>query len=400
MTSIEQRTQMWLSSDNRRYWTLQIAGWLALTMLSYLSLTLWYNPGQWDYALHTLVQSVLGLIVSHPLRYVSRWAWNAPIFVRIAIVTAAVIAASVIWTALRLLTFGWLTGEWVSPVDYGGWLFASVIVFGSWVFCYHAAKYYRQSLEQKDRIAAVERAALQATARAHEESVKRLTAESLYQEARLRMLKYQLNPHFLFNALNSVSGLVRKGEAEGATSMLARIAEFLRATLEHDDELEHTLDQEIDLLGLYLSIEKIRFRDRLQTEFDVQPEAIKATVPSFLLQPLFENAMKYAVGRSLSPSTLTLAAWLDEGRLEIRVRDSGSDEERRQERNAPSSTGIGLRNVEQRLRSAFQDDFRLELVPLEPRGLEVQISVPAIGIDGRPLSPVAGTKRREPAPTA
>lgn len=385
-----------LPSPAGQYWTLQIGGWLALTMLSYLSLTLWYHPGQWIYAFHTLLQSALGLLVSHPLRYVARRTWEAPIGRRIAANAAAIVLASLLWTALRLASFTWLTGEAVSPTDYGGWLFASVIVFGSWDFCYHALKYYRQWMEGRERIIAAERATLQARARAHEENAKRLYTESLYQEARLRMLKYQLNPHFLFNALNSVSSLVRRGEAAKASAMLGRIGDFLRVSLEQDDELDHTLAQEIEVLELYLSIEKERFGSRLRTSFEVTPEARKVSIPGLLLQPLFENAMKYAVGRSLDPTTISLKAWVEDDMLELRVADTGPGVASDTSGPGKTSTGIGLKNVEQRLRSSYSDAFRLQIMDNEPHGFLVEISVPAsrqveqvTRLAARPRTPVS-----------
>ncbi|WOI52663.1 sensor histidine kinase [Parvularcula sp. LCG005] len=365
------------SSTTRQYWLFQIAGWSTMTLLSYVSLTLWYNPGQWMHALHTVLQCVFGLFVSHPLRYLAQRAWNLPLKKRILTNGIGIIFASLLWTSLRLLSFEWLTGQKVPPADYGGWLFASVIVYGSWIFCYHALKYSRQLVIQRELATSAQNAVLEAKNRAQEESMKRLTAESLYREARLRMLKYQINPHFLFNALNSVSAMVRKGEGDSATTMLSRIAEFLRITLEHDDELEHVLDEEIEVLDLYLSIEKARFEDRLQTDFRLSDAARQCYVPSFLLQPLFENAMKYAVGRSLKPTLISLEAWVEDGQMEIRVADTGPDVNGAAGTVEHPSMGIGLRNVEQRLRSSYGDNYRFDLAPNTPQGLMVSISVAA-----------------------
>jgi hypothetical protein len=136
-------------AENRQYWTFQLAGWSAMALLSYLSLTAWYNPGQIAPIVHTLLQSLLGILVSHPLRWIATTSWQYPIRFRILLNGAGVIGASVIWTSLRITTFTWLTGETIPIEDWGGWEFASVIVFGAWSFCYHAIKYYRQSLEQR-----------------------------------------------------------------------------------------------------------------------------------------------------------------------------------------------------------------------------------------------------------
>ncbi len=363
---------------SHNYWLFQIAGWSGLTIIFYLSLTLWYNPGQWPHAIHTIVQSALGLVISHPLRSVASRNWYAPIWRRALFNALGIVIASLIWTVGRLATFEWLTGEHVAPQDYGGWAFASLIVYASWVVCYHAFKYYHQWLEQRDL-------ALEAKARVQAETMRRLEAENLYRETQMRMLKYQLNPHFLFNALNSVALLVRKDQRNDAIEAISRIADFMRISLERDDELEHNLSEEVDTLRLYIDIEKIRFCERLDVKFNISHTAGRARVPYLLLQPLFENAVKYGVGKSLSTTTVQLDAWIEHNRLELRVRDTGPGDVSL-EQSGQSNLGIGLRNVEQRLRSAFADDFRFELVSNAPRGFCVEISIPAqfdrLGVDG------------------
>ncbi|MEM7740946.1 MAG: histidine kinase, partial [Pseudomonadota bacterium] len=290
LTRFLQEGQWWRASPAKQYWLFQTIGWSALAMLTYLSLTLWYNPGQWTPAAHTVLQSVLGLMVSHPLRWVAQTQWSAPLSRRMMLIALAVIVAALVWTALRLTTFTWLTGERVDAADWGGWFNASVIVYGSWSFCYHALKYYRQWLEEHERLLKAEKAALAASAKAQEETLKRLETESLFRESQLRMLKYQLNPHFLFNALNSVTAMVRRHDSAKAIEMLGRIGDFLRTSLEQDDALQHPLRDELAVSELYLSIEKARFGDRLLTDFEASEEALDVPVPSFILQPLFENA--------------------------------------------------------------------------------------------------------------
>ena len=105
------------------YWTFQIAGWLSFAVLSYLSLTIWYNPGEFIPALHTLTQSIVGIAVSHPLRWVAQKTWAAPITQRVIINGMAVAMASLIWTFLRLGLFTWMTGEVINFEDWGGWIF-------------------------------------------------------------------------------------------------------------------------------------------------------------------------------------------------------------------------------------------------------------------------------------
>ena len=376
------------TSDPRHYWAFQAAGWSALALLSFLSLTLWYNPGQWVPAAHTALQSVLGLIVSHPMRWVASAAWTARPLPRVMVNGAAIVIASIAWTALRLGTFTWLTGEPIPPSDWGGWIFASVVVLGAWAFCYHAIKYYRQWNEQRHLIVEAQKSALEAQARVQQENVRRLEAEASFQDAQLRMLRYQINPHFLFNALNSVSSLVQKGDAYGATRMLARIGEFLRATLEWDGDVMNSLEAEIEIIQSYLDIELVRFGSRLHTEFDVSSEALSVNVPTLLLQPLFENAIKFAVGKSLEQTTIRLRGWVEDGRLELRVSDTGPGLRAGVQAgiqvgahdgvgDSVTSTGLGLKNVAQRLRSTYGDEGRIRLAAGTPKGLTVEISIPA-----------------------
>lgn len=373
----ETRAAMRLSSGplSRQYWAFQMAGWSVMALLSYLSLTVWYNPGQVAPAIHTILQSLLGIVVSHPLRWIATASWQASVAHRALVNGSAVVAASLVWTALRMQTFTWLTGEAIPAEDWGGWIFASVIVFGAWSFCYHALKYYRQSSEQRRLAAEAQNAALRARARAQHESFKRLEAEKLFREAQLRMLKYQLNPHFFLNALNSVSALVRRDDKEAAMDMLARIGDFLRVSLANPEEVQHTLDEELAALDSYLSIEKVRFGDRLQTEFDVEEAARAVMVPSLLLQPLYENAIKFAVSERITPTHIVFKASLGGNALRLRVSDDGPGLRLPISETTESGQGIGLMNVRKRLESAFGSDFHFELSNAEPHGLVVDITI-------------------------
>ena len=222
---------------------------------------------------------------------------------------------------------------------------------------------------------------------AQRETLRRLEAEKLIRDTQLRMLKYQLNPHFLFNALNSVSWLVRKGDAPGATDMLAKIGNYLRVTLDHSDEIQHTLEEELETLDLYLGIEKVRFGDRLNISLDVEDRVREAAVPSLLLQPLFENSIKFAVSRTVEPTTIHLDAKLVDGRLHLQVRDNGPGALLPADNQNEEPQGIGLLNVEQRLQSAFGDECEISFDRLQPNGFVVDIGMPAQTLSGRPLTP-------------
>lgn len=359
------------------YWTFQILGWLAFAALSIITLNVWYNPGELIPALHSIVQSMLGIIISHPLRWVAKHTWNARTVTRFLANGLAILVASQIWTVARLLAFTGMTGLPIGPEDWGGWIFGSLTVFASWAFCYHALKYYRQWLDAREMSIKAQNAALAAEALAQRENVKRLHAENQVRESRLRMLNYQLNPHFFFNSLNSVTALVKRDDKNAAIEMLSRIGDFLRISLEGRDTFEHPLRDEIAILKLYMEIEKVRFGDRLESEFNVSDEANDVEIPSLLLQPLIENSIKHAVGRSLSPTTIRLDAALTDGRLSIRLSDTGVGKPRKSPNDVKPSPGIGLKNVEERLRSIYGDDFTFDAGAGGAHAYAVHITIPA-----------------------
>jgi len=365
------------------YWVFQIAGWLAFALLSILSLNVWYNPGELAPALHSVVQSLIGIFISHPLRAVARRTWNIPSLPRIAINAAAILAASQIWTVLRLIAFTNMTGLPIGAEDWGGWIFGSLTVFGSWAFCYHAIKYYRQWLEAHELSIKAQNATLAAEALAERENAKRLQAEGLAHEAKLRMLNYQLNPHFLFNALNSVTALVKRDDQDGAVEMLSRISEFLRASLEESETFQHQLRDEIEIIEHYLAIEKVRFGDRLDVVFDISNAAADVEIPSLLLQPLIENNIKHAVGKSLSRTTIRIKASVEDGRLCINLSDSGAHDVRKKPATTTPSPGIGLKNVEERLQSVYGEDYDFHTTRSEDGGYHASINIPVF-VNARP----------------
>ncbi|MFA6113646.1 MAG: histidine kinase [Sphingomonas sp.] len=170
--------------------------------------------------------------------------------------------------------------------------------------------------------------------------------------AQLRALRYQLNPHFMFNTLNSIAALISRREAERAEAMVENLADFLRAGLSLDPHEDIPLEKEIELQSLYLSIEELRFPDRLKVEIDVPEHVRGALVPSLVTQPLVENVVRHAVATSLEPILLSIVARHEGSRLRITVRNSAPIG------GLPCSkgTGVGLANVADRLRARFPQD--------------------------------------------
>ena len=166
------------------------------------------------------------------------------------------------------------------------------------------------------------------------------------------MLRYQLNPHFLFNTLNSISTLVLLKQTERANAMLARLSSFLRYTLANEPTAQVTLAQEVETLKLYLEIEKMRFEDRLRPHFQIDAATIGARLPSLLLQPLVENAIKYAVTPSENGADVWISATRQGKAVRVEVADNGTAAAA-QAITATQSTGVGLANIRDRLAQAY-----------------------------------------------
>ena len=166
------------------------------------------------------------------------------------------------------------------------------------------------------------------------------------QEAQLRALRYQINPHFLFNTLNSLSSLILSQKTDVAERMLMNLSTFFRATLSADPTADVPLAEEIKLQRLYLDIEQIRFPDRLTVEIDVPDSLQSARVPVLILQPIVENAVKYGVAKSRKSVRVGIIASEEAGRLHIKVKDDG---EAQADDDGEGGTGVGLKNVCDRL---------------------------------------------------
>jgi LytS/YehU family sensor histidine kinase len=177
--------------------------------------------------------------------------------------------------------------------------------------------------------------------------------EALLARARLQALELQLQPHFLFNTLNAVSSLVRTARNDEAVTMIAGLSELLRYTLDHANDPTVTLDEESAILRRYLEIQRTRFPDRLTFAIEVASDVRKAAVPTLILQPLAENAIRHGIATSAGAGEVSVRAFRDNGDLRIEMFNSGSL------RDAPD--GIGLRNTRERLQRIYGDGHRFDL---------------------------------------
>ena len=299
-----------------QFWLLQVVGWFGLSLISFLSLTLWYDQQGFNYIAHTLLQSLLGILVSWPLRPLFHHFWHKSVWSLVAAGMAGVLVCSVIWTILRITTFMAMTGEQGLWTDFGGWLFGSILIFSCWAAFYHGAKFYQLLQSEHANL-------LRVAAENKEQQLRRSQAEAIAHEAQLKMLRYQLNPHFLFNTLNAIAALVTAKELSRAGTMIVQLSNFLRYSLDNDPVRRVTLKEEIDALKLYLNIEQTRFAERLALDFAIDTSAEVVRIPSLLLQPLAENAIKYAVAPMEEGGKISVSAELDKDYVCIEMLDSG-----------------------------------------------------------------------------
>jgi hypothetical protein len=197
------------------------------------------------------------------------------------------------------------------------------------------------------------------------------------QHAELRALRYQVNPHFLFNTLNSLSSLVLTDQRERAERMILNLSTFFRTSLSGDPTEDVSLAEEIALQRLYLDIEGVRFPDRLRVEVDLPERLAGAQVPGLILQPLVENAVKHGVSRTTQPMTVRIAARERDGRLVLTVENRG--EAPACLPGQPDGAGVGLRNVRDRLAARFGDTAQCAWRALDPGWFEVELSLPIVG---------------------
>ena len=185
------------SNRDYRFWAFQLAGWGAYSLVTFFSITLVDDNVSWPHIGHIILSSVLGILTTWPLRPLYRQTFDLSMSRRMVLALAAVFALSGIWTILRIVIYAWLVGKSAVWEEFNYWYFGSIFVFLTWTVLYYGAKYYELLTLEHQKL-------LEESASRNEEKFKRLQAETSAREAQLRMLRYQLNPHFLFNTFNAI----------------------------------------------------------------------------------------------------------------------------------------------------------------------------------------------------
>lgn len=374
----EPRRPGFFADKNRAFWILQSAGWLAYLVLRALSGIA--NSMGVEFILPAIIVTATGfsltLLMAAAYR---RIITMRPIFVwtlalLVLAIASALFSVLEVWAHATFYQQGWTP----QGIQFLGAILLDFSVLGAWTGLYFGINYYLLLAAQSERMVNIARQA---------------------NSAQLEMLRYQLNPHFLFNTLNSISTLVLLKQTERANAMLSRLASFLRYSLVGEREGLATIAQEAEALKLYLDIERTRFEDRLRTRFDIAEDVMEARLPSLLLQPLVENAIKYAVTPSEDGADIIVDARRMDDRLMITIADTGPGlGGTAASETGPSGTNVGIANIRERLVQAYGADHRFELADNEPHGLIVLIDIPyqvqsadrVQGADGSTAADIAG----------
>ena len=341
-------------NKSRAFWTLQAVGWSGYLILRGAS-SISTGPSL-DVIVPVIVEAILGYCITLLLSTLYGAYRRLPRLAGVLMTVLTLAIAALLYAFLDAFAFSFLT-KTTPGVALGPFLVALYICFtviAGWSALYFGINFYLIVEDQIDQMQDL---------------------ESQASSAQLAMLRYQLNPHFLFNTLNSISTLVLLKQTERANAMLSRLSSFLRYTLANEPTAHVTVAQEIETLKLYLEIEKMRFEDRLRPEFDIDPAAERARLPSLLLQPLVENAIKYAVTPQEEGAEICVRVRLAGERVQIGVSDTGPGLQDRPVR--PSlSTGVGLANIRERLVQAYGPDQRFETRSTPAGGFSVEIEIP------------------------
>src|SRR5690349_11743993 len=345
--------QPFFEDKNRAFWILQSIGWSGYFFLRTIS---GFAGGLgWMLLVHTLLLTATGYSLTLLMGSLFRRLIKMQPVWTLVLSLGAVIIASGTFSIIET----WSVSTFLKPqmrpegVAYLAALSLDFTLLAAWTALYYGINYF---LLLEDQIRLRER------------------LESQASTAQLAMLRYQLNPHFLFNTLNSISTLVLLKQTERANAMLARLSSFLRYTLANEPTAKVTLAQEVETLKLYLEIEKMRFEDRLRPHFRIEGETIGARLPSLLLQPLIENAIKYAVTPAENGADIWITAMREGAAVRIEVADDGNGDGA--ELAASPSTGVGLANIRDRLSQAYGAANRFETRKNDKGGFSVIVEIP------------------------
>lgn len=348
------------SKQSQQFWTLQIAGWVGYAVVVFFAIV---RP-QFDTPNFNLSGQLINLFNETMSGFIfSYLQWRiiqkvVQFRVRKTILLSFISAAilGLIFNVVKLasykmVVFGRAWYEDWKLLEFGGWLMFSLSTMFVWTAIFFIMLY---------------------NAKLQREHEKLLRAQTEAKNAQLEMLRYQLNPHFMFNTMNAISTLILKKENDTASEMLDKLCEFFRYSLDQNAKSYTSLTEELKLLDLYLSIEKVRFGERLSVVYQVAGDTKDAKVPSLLLQPLVENAIRYAIESKKENGLVVVSSQTHGGKLYLNVSDDGpglSDDQKH-------GFGIGINNTKERLSTMFEGKTDVIIKNNIDKGITVSLVMP------------------------
>lgn len=337
------------------FWIFQTVGWSGYFMVRLFGGLTTGNSAE-EYWRLSMAAMIIGFILSILMRYIYRSFQHKSLGLVLLVSLIVSGSAGLLFSSVELAIATWVIDE--APrygwERFGNAMFEATVML-AWTAIYFGYHFYEDFQEEQEN-------ALKASAMAH--------------QAQLQMLRYQLNPHFLFNTLNAISTLVLEKATQEANEMLSKLSSFLRYTLVNQPTQRVNLKQELYALGLYLDIEKVRFADRLTIEYDIDERTSSALIPSLILQPLIENSIKYAVAPSIDGGLIRIKSTVHHHRLYLAIEDNGPGVQDASNIVSSSGSGVGLANTKERLKQIYPGTHTFKIENREEGGLSVQITLP------------------------
>lgn len=337
--------------------------WAAFAVISFL-LALYYSEPNLRHVAEISLEIIIGIVLTRPIILSAPFLQRFSRLTQLAVLTILVLVLSQTWNLVRMSAYPFFfpeaTYEGGLWDEFGGWASTAFFIFAIWAAVYFGIRAYSLAAAQRE-LAAMER-------------LRRLNAEKLSSNAQLKMLRYQINPHFIFNTLNSVKALIATKRSQDARAMIDGLSDLLRVTLERDPPLIIPLAEEMETVRQYLNVEKMRFGDRLSFDLNLADGSENIPIPSLLLQPIVENSIRHGVEAQKEGCDIAIDASCNDNRLIISISDTGPG--LNSKAISPSGSGIGLENVRARLESVYGEDATLELVEAKTGGVRATISAP------------------------
>ena len=344
---------MKLESRRHLFWVFQLSGWGIYALLTEIMIKLPSNEPWQIHIPHLLLDTLCGFLITIGLRKCYLLAKTKSANISITLHVSALLIASIVWTVFKWTALQWFYGNWWSAMswfDFGTWSTASLTMLATWTGAYFGIKSYLDNQAQKQKAAA---------------------ALNLANEAQLKMLRYQLNPHFMFNSINAICTLILKKDNMHAVDMLEKLCDLLRYSLYTDPLAKITVHEEVQILNTYLDIEQCRFGNKLNVNIITEPQCSDFLIPSMLVQPLVENALKHGMDKAQN-ITITVKIEQQNNNLVILVSDTGKGFNK----HSHSQRGIGLKNCEQRLSLIYPQNNQFKTGNSEQGGAWVYMTIP------------------------